>query len=65
MDKLTAACDEYLAYVLGEDYNEGGTTLPKLETEIFECAMMLCLGENIFDTINAAIDRHEQQEKET
>jgi hypothetical protein len=51
MDELKTLCAEYLAWLKSDDYNEDEQE--KWEDAIFEKAMEVSLGENIWDEINA------------
>lgn len=54
MDELKQACEEYLAYIEGEEYHEDGTD--NYEHAVFEAALELVFGAGIWDRINTAIE---------
>ena len=61
-DALKQACKNYLDYLADEESNVDGDD--DYENDIFEKAMELCMGEDIWDEVNGLLDardvgRHE------
>jgi len=51
MDELKTLCQEYLAWLKSDKYNEDETS--NWEGAIFEKAMEVTLGKNVWNEINA------------
>ena len=55
MDKLKRACEEYMNYIMSDDYHEDTAT--DYEHYIFEKAMESIYGKDVWNTINNILGR--------
>jgi len=54
MHKVTAACEDYMEFMRGDDYHEGRAG--NYENAIFEVAMNSVYGKEIWDEISEIMD---------
>ena len=59
--ELSEVCTEYLEFVESDAYHEDDCD--DYENPIIEVAMQFAFGDNIWDRINKAIERHENDRK--